>query len=106
MRIKLVSLLILMALDILSGFLKVKINHLKFKSEKMASGLYKKTGTLTCLLTAYILQRNFSEISDINLFYWMWIYVVVMEAVSIFENCANEKMIEMLKKGVKHIENK
>lgn len=82
--------LCLSAADIVVGFIWAKISH-TYKSSVMATGLYKKSANiiLFCVLTGC---GGITVISDALADYGIvvgttaFVYIAVMEAVSIYEN--------------------
>ena len=89
--------LILSALDILSGVVKVKIKRLKYSSAKMSSGLFKKVGNIICLFTAVIIDRYAYDIIGVALFNYVWTYVLAMETLSIYENIGEKELLNKIK---------
>lgn len=96
-----------MSVDIISGIVKTKRNRKKFSSAKMATGLYKKTSTLLCMIVTDILAVNSDYIIGIELDITkpVYVYIIFMEALSVFENCGEIGLIDLLKKFMENVKN-
>lgn len=94
-----VTTLILMALDIVSGVVKCFTKNEKFSSAKMATGLYKKTGTLCILFLADVLKIISARYlqTDIDIALYVYLYVVLMESLSMAENWATDDIVQIIK---------
>ena len=96
----------MMFIDIISGIVKTKRNRQKFSSAKMATGLYKKISTLLCMIVTDILAVNSDIIGfQLDIVKPVYIYIVFMEALSVFENCGEIGLIDLLKKFKENIKN-
>lgn len=101
------SILILMLVDIISGIVKVKRVGEKYESKKMATGLYKKIGTILCMVVADVLSFvavNYLMYS-ITLVKPVYIYIVVMESLSVYENCERADLKELFLNFVDGLKN-
>ena len=76
---------ILMAADILTGWIQATING-TWDSTKMRKGLYRKGGELLTVLVGFVAQEAVPVVADCRLATWISLYVVVMEAISCLEN--------------------
>ena len=101
MKEKFLCILILSALDIMSGVVKVKIKRLKYSSAKMSSGLFKKVGNIICLFTAVIIDRYALDIIGVALFNYVWTYILVMEVLSIYENIGEKELLNTIRELLK-----
>ena len=102
-----VSIIILMFVDIISGLVKVKRAREKYESQKMASGLYKKISTILCLVVADVLSyvaSNYLMIA-VTLVKPVYIYIIVMESLSVYENCERAELKELFCKLIEGIKN-
>lgn len=93
-------LLVIMALDIISGVIKTKVNGQAFSSAKMASGLYKKAGTMLVMVLSdilYFIAPRYLEI-NIEIQIWVFLYAIAMEIISISENVTEGRMKELFKR--------
>ena len=97
MKEKFICILILSALDIMSGVVKVKVKKLKYSSAKMSSGLFKKIGNIICLITAVTLDRYAYDIIGTALFNYVWAYIVAMEVLSIYENIGEKALLKKIR---------
>ena len=101
------TILILMLLDIISGLVKVKRAGEKYESAKMATGLYKKISTILCMVVADVL----SFISANYLMYTIalvkpvYIYIIIMETLSIVENCDKAELKDLFSKFIEGLKN-
>ena len=95
-----VTILLIMFIDIISGVVKVKRMGKKYESAKMASGLYKKIGTLLCMVTADILAVMAQEYMHENIVIVkpVYIYIMSMESLSVYENCGQAKLKDVFLK--------
>ena len=75
--------LILMAADILTGWLQASING-TWDSTKMRKGLFRKSAEIAFLLLALIVQT--ALVIPLNIFIFISIYICIMEALSVLEN--------------------
>lgn len=105
--IRYASALAFMTLDIFSGVVKVKCTRRKFISSKMSSGLFKKIGNIVCMLITDILFVSSKYVVGIELDIRIpvYIYIVIMECVSVYENCGDSGLIEILKKSFQRFSN-
>ncbi len=103
--IRYASALSFMALDIFSGVIKVKCTRRKFTSAKMSSGLFKKIGNIVCMLITDILFVSSKYVVGIELDIRIpvYVYIVIMECVSVYENCGDSGMVDILKKSFKRL---
>ena len=94
-----------MALDILSGVIKVKCTRRKFVSAKMSSGLFKKIGNIVCMLITDILfvSSKYVDGIELDIRIPVYIYIVIMECLSVYENCGDSGLIEILKKSLQRL---
>lgn len=74
---------IMMAADILTGWIQATING-TWDSTKMRKGLYRKSGELLVILLAYFIYIAINFPIDIPAF--IAVYIVVMELISVCEN--------------------
>lgn len=96
-----------MLVDIISGVVKVKRTGVKYESAKMASGLYKKIGTILCMVTADILavmgcrymQLDFSITKPV------YIYIMIMESVSVYENSEQAQLKDLFLRLIEGVKN-
>jgi phage-related holin len=94
--------LVLQAVDILSGIFKTKRNGGKLKSAKMASGLYKKMGTILAMVAADVLAVVAAhEGIGFNICKPVFLYIVAMEALSVYENADDAGLLNIFKKYIK-----
>ena len=105
--IRYASALAFMTLDIFSGVVKVKCTRRKFTSAKMSSGLFKKIGNIVCMLITDILFVSSKYVIGIELDIRIpvYIYIVTMECVSVYENCGDSGLLEILKKAFQRFSN-
>ena len=75
--------LILVAGDVLCGWLQASINH-TLDSTKMRTGLFRKFGEIVVLVIAYVVGSAINQLSGI--YVAVAIYISLMEAISIMEN--------------------
>ena len=103
--IRYASALAFMALDILSGVVKVKYTRRKFTSAKMSSGLFKKIGNIVCMLITDILFISSKYVVGIELDIRIpvYVYIVIMECISVYENCGDSGLIDILKKSFQRL---
>ena len=101
------SLLLIMALDILSGVIKTKVMRKKFVSSKMSSGLFKKMGNILCMVVSDLLAVSSHYIIgfDIDIRIAVYVYIFFMECLSIYENCGDSGLIDILKKALERVTN-
>ena len=94
-----------MALDIVSGVVKVKCTRRKFTSAKMSSGLFKKIGNIVCMLITDILLVSSKYVVgiEIDIRIPVYVYIVIMECVSVYENCGDSGLIDILKKSFQRL---
>lgn len=97
MKEKFICVLILSALDIISGVVRVKIKRQKYNSAKMSSGLFKKVGNIICLITAVVIDRYAIDVIGVALFNYVWIYILAMETLSIYENIGEKELLKKIK---------
>ena len=74
---------IMMAADILTGWIQATING-TWDSTKMRKGLYRKSGELLVIFVAYAIDAAIKLPIDIPAF--IAVYIVVMELISVCEN--------------------
>jgi len=74
---------IMMAADILTGWIQATING-TWDSTKMRKGLYRKSGELLVIFVAYAIDAAINLPIDIPAF--IAVYIVVMELISVCEN--------------------
>ena len=74
---------ILMAADIVTGWIQASINA-TWDSTKMRKGLFRKSGELVVLLVAYVINAALNLPVDIPGF--IAIYISIMEILSVCEN--------------------
>lgn len=94
-----------MLVDIISGLVKVKRTREKYESAKMATGLYKKISTVLCMVVADVLSyvaTNYLMLS-ISLIKPVYIYIIVMESLSVYENCERAELKELFCKLIEGI---
>lgn len=101
------TVLLMMFIDIISGIVKVKRTRKKFQSARMANGLYKKMGTLLCMAAAEILSVIAVKYIgiEISITKPVYIYVVAMECISVYENCGQAGLLEIIKKVIERFYN-
>ena len=75
--------LILMAADIITGWIQATINE-TWDSTKMRKGLYRKSGELLVLVLAYAIALAIKLPFDIAAF--ISVYIIIMEILSVCEN--------------------
>ena len=75
--------LILMAADILSGWIQATVNG-NWDSSKMRVGLYRKSGEILAIIISYAIYTAINLPIDIPVF--IAGYIIVMELISITEN--------------------
>lgn len=75
--------LILMAADIVTGWIQASINA-TWDSTKMRVGLFRKSGEMLVIVVAYVISIAISLPLDISAF--IAVYIVAMEIISICEN--------------------
>lgn len=75
--------LVLMAADIVTGWIQASINR-TWDSTKMRVGLFRKSGELLVIVVAYVICIAVSLPFDISAF--IAIYIIAMELISICEN--------------------
>lgn len=100
--IRYITILVIMALDIISGVIKTKVNGQAFSSAKMASGMYKKAGTLLVMVMSdilYFIAPRYLEL-NIEIQVYVFLYALAMECISIVENMTEGRMKELLLKFV------
>ena len=102
-----VTILLIMFIDIISGVVKVKRTGVKYESAKMATGLYKKIGTILCMVTADILAVMACEYMHMNftIVKPVYIYIVLMESLSVYENCGQAQLKELFLKIIEGFKN-
>ena len=102
-----VTILLIMFIDIISGVVKVKRTGVKYESAKMATGLYKKISTILCMVTADILAVMACEYMHMNFIIVkpVYIYIVFMESLSVYENCGQAQLKELFIKLVEGFKN-
>lgn len=101
------SLLLIMALDILSGVIKTKVMRKKFVSSKMSSGLFKKMGNILCMVVSDLLAVSSHYVIgfDIDIRIAIYVYIFFMECLSIYENCGDSGLLDILKKALERVAN-
>lgn len=100
--------LLLMAFDIISGMVKATIADTPFSSAKMASGMFKKMGSLLCMAASdvlYFIAPRYLDV-ELQIQIWVFLYVAAMETVSIFENVGSEEMKKLAHKIAGLMKNK
>lgn len=102
-----ITILLIMFLDIISGVVKVKRTRKKFESQKMATGLYKKIGTILCMVSADLLAVVSVNYLHLNLIIVkpVYIYIVAMECLSVYENCGQAKLKELFTSLIEGVKN-
>lgn len=75
--------LILMAADIVTGWIQASING-TWDSTKMRKGLYRKSGEIMIVAVAFVVQEAISLPVDVTAF--ISGYIIVMEILSVCEN--------------------
>ena len=75
--------LVLMAADIVTGWIQATING-TWDSTKMRVGLFRKSGELLVIVVAYVIAEAVSLPFDVPAF--IAAYIVVMEVLSVCEN--------------------
>lgn len=75
--------LILMAADIITGWIQATVNG-TWDSTKMRKGLYRKSGEILIIVLAYVISVAISLPFDVAAF--IAGYVVIMELISVCEN--------------------
>ena len=75
--------LILMAADIITGWIQATVNG-TWDSTKMRKGLYRKSGEILIIVLAYVISVAVSLPFDVAAF--IAGYVVIMELISVCEN--------------------
>ena len=75
--------LILMAADIVTGWIQATING-TWDSTKMRIGLFRKSGELLVIVVAYVICIAVSLPFDVSAF--IAVYIIAMELISICEN--------------------
>ena len=75
--------LVMMAADIVTGWLQASING-TWDSTKMRKGLFRKSGEILVVLLAYVISLAISLPADIPAFFS--IYIIIMEVISVAEN--------------------
>ena len=75
--------LILMAADIITGWIQATINE-KWDSTKMRKGLYRKSGELLVLVLAYAIAMAIKL--PFNVAAFIAGYIIIMEILSVCEN--------------------
>ena len=75
--------LILMAADIITGWIQATING-TWDSTKMRKGLYRKSGELLIIVIAYVISIAIKLPFDVASF--IGGYVIIMELISVCEN--------------------
>lgn len=105
--IRYASILILMAIDIVSGVVKVKRVGEKYESAKMATGLYKKISTILCMVVADVLSvvAEYYLMTNITLVKPVYIYIIAMESLSVYENCDRAGLKEIFVKFIEGMKN-
>lgn len=103
--IRYASALAFMALDIVSGVVKVKCTRRKFISAKMSSGLFKKIGNILCMVVTDVLFVSSKYVlgMELDIRIPVYAYIVIMECVSIYENCGDSGLIDILKKSFQRL---
>lgn len=77
--------LIMEAADIITGWIQATINR-TWDSTKMRYGLMRKAGMMLIVVVAYLFEYAIAAIAQAHMATFASVYVVVMEALSIFEN--------------------
>lgn len=94
-----VLLLFFMAVDIISGIVFSITHDKELKSSIMRNGLFKKVGVICVLCMSDGLQvisaRYLGE--TINITMYVFIYVIMMESLSICENVADKNVTEIVR---------
>lgn len=75
--------LILMAADIVTGWIQATVNG-TWDSTKMRKGLYRKSGELLIIILAYVISIAISLPFDVAAF--IAGYIIIMELLSVCEN--------------------
>lgn len=75
--------LMLMALDVITGYYNAWKNH-QIKSQKMRDGIGKKIAEIVYIVVGFFFNMAFNFPA---LMYFIAIYIIYMEVVSIAENC-------------------
>ena len=75
--------LVMMAADIITGWIQASING-TWDSSKMRKGLFRKSGEILVVLLAYVVSKAISLPADIPAFFS--IYIIIMEVISVTEN--------------------
>lgn len=75
--------LILMAADIVTGWIQASING-TWDSTKMRKGLYRKSGEIMIVAVAFVVQEAINLPLDVTAF--ISGYIIVMEILSVCEN--------------------
>ena len=73
----------LMTADIITGWLQATING-TWDSTKMRKGLYRKSGEMLVIITAYVIYIAISLPVDVPAF--IATYIIIMEIISVCEN--------------------
>lgn len=80
--------LIMIVLDLISGFIGA-IKEKNIQSEKMRQGLWHKSGFIGLIVLAYVIQYASMRLDlgfEVPTVLAVCIYIIVTEAISIFEN--------------------